>query len=393
MLGRLSGPLSLVVSATLVVVALATVGPWHLQDLAWTASQGHALIHSTPYVTSEPAYPPGSLMLYAPLRMLDWQTLRLVSLAVFLGCMALIAWCCLQLTGKASARATAALLLVLALSGPGWAALNLGNMTVLATTLALLAVVAISKDRWAVAGLLMGASLTVKPMAVLLPLLWVYRRRWRSLGLVVLVPLVANSVGLLVAAEPMRFFTYGVPRILGSYARYAGVNVSLQAITSPLGVPRSVGVVLVLVVVGAGVWAARRMPLLESAGVLGLLCVLAPQHAWHHYLLLATPLLVALVMRRSMAALAVVPVWLVGGPLGFGWYALDAVAALSLVGWLLAAQATRSKHAQVASALDWIVSVDTQAQAEQVRQAVGGPVSPAEWVAVRRDVSVGWACC
>ncbi|MFI6280848.1 glycosyltransferase family 87 protein [Streptomyces sp. NPDC050988] len=142
----------------------------------------------SPYDDPHFLYLPGAVLAAVPQALLPWGVLRLlVPLAVTGGLVA--GWACaLRLYGIPWRSRFAVLGLTgLALGfAPFGHLVRLGNWTVVAIVALPFALLLASRGRWGAAGVVIGAAIAVKPLLVPLVLLFVFARRWRGLGAVLL---------------------------------------------------------------------------------------------------------------------------------------------------------------------------------------------------------------
>jgi arabinofuranan 3-O-arabinosyltransferase len=157
-----------------------------------------------------------------------------------------------------------------------------------------------------------GTAIAFKPMLVPLALLFAFARRWRALGLLLGIPLLASGLGAFAMPNPEFFFTKTLPFLLGGQDEYAQpFDASLVAILPRLGVAELAAAAIAAALAGVGVWAAwrrwrrggdERLRLVETASMLMLATFLVSRPAFLHYALVVIPVLLAsLPLRGSVA--------------------------------------------------------------------------------------------
>ena len=193
-------------------------------------------------VYSDPFFllPPSGLFLVAPFGLLSahtafliWNTLSILAAVIGVACAVRFAG--LSIRGPVGA----ALLLVLSLSESLTTTLLLGNLN----NCVLLALgsgylLAERRGRPRLAGVLLGLSLAVKPVFVLVLLLPLLQRRWRTVGWAIAIPAVLNVAGFLLTPHRGDFLSIAVTNLLSARP---GTNSSLWAMGVYWGVPRADG--------------------------------------------------------------------------------------------------------------------------------------------------------
>jgi arabinofuranan 3-O-arabinosyltransferase len=174
-----------------------------------------------------------------------------------------------------------------------------------------------SRDRWDWAGVALWCSLALKPSLVLLllvPLLW---RHWRSFGISVGIPIGLSVVVLPFLPRTDVLLTQVLPYMLhGEAAAWPMFNASIVG-TAPLlhiSDPATLAIRLAVAVVAFLAIAVRRradidhrLKIVEVAGVLVLLTLLDSSFSWPTYGWLLLPLLVSVVSTESLLRTA--PAW------------------------------------------------------------------------------------
>ena len=172
-------------------------------------------------------------MLSAHTAFLIWNTLSILAAVIGVACAVRFAG--LSIRGPVGA----ALLLVLSLSESLTTTLLLGNLN----NCVLLALgsgylLAERRGRPRLAGVLLGLSLAVKPVFVLVLLLPLLQRRWRTVGWAIAIPAVLNVAGFLLTPHRGDFLSIAVTNLLSARP---GTNSSLWAMGVYWGVARADG--------------------------------------------------------------------------------------------------------------------------------------------------------
>ena len=202
-------------------------------DVVWAAA--HALLHHRTH-WKEFVYPPGCLVFALPLAVLPLRVARLVIYAAQFAGLAFTFWAVTRITRQSlGSRGVAAVACLLAVGGQMAYAVNYENVTILLVALAAGFFLAVDRGRWTAAAVLLGISLTVKPLLVPLVVVLLLARRWRETALVVGIPLVLSAAVLLYSGAASEF----VHELTGSFGwnATAPVNVSITAAGRFLSLP------------------------------------------------------------------------------------------------------------------------------------------------------------
>ncbi|GGL74799.1 membrane protein [Streptomyces fumigatiscleroticus] len=263
------------------------------------------LAGGSPYDDPRFLYLPSAVLAAAPQVLLPPAVLRvLVPLAVT-GCLAL-GWACalrLHRTPLHSRFAALGLLGLAAGFAPFAHLVRLGNWTVAAALALPLCLLLADRGRWTAAGAVVGAAVALKPLLAPVALLFLFARRWRALGALVLVPALASGAAALLMPDPAGFFTRTLPFLAdGGDAFMRPYESSPAAVLPRLGVPGTLAGALALLGAAAGVLCAYVRwhradpgPLrpAETAAALMLSAFLVSRPSYDHYLLVVLPVLLA----------------------------------------------------------------------------------------------------
>ena len=228
-----------------------------------------------------------------------WNTLSIVAIVTGVVCALRIVGA--PLTGPVAAVTT----VLLCVSESVTETLRLGNLNnSLLLALGAGFLLAELRGRVVLAGVLLGISLALKPVLVLLLLLPLLRRGWRTVAWAISIPVALNVLGLALVPVPSDFFDVTVPNLLHAREQY---NHSLWAFGAYLGAPGwsvLAARVLVLVLAGMAVWRLRSLEdavlrLTTSYGVLVLATFLVSSLSQAYYSVILLPLLLTVVRAGS----------------------------------------------------------------------------------------------
>ncbi|MEV5431208.1 glycosyltransferase 87 family protein [Streptomyces sp. NPDC052701] len=283
------------------------------------------LAGGSPYDDPHFLYLPGAVLAAAPQTLLPPGALRVLVPVTVTACLALGWACALRLHGVPLHSRFAALGLAGLAAGfaPFGHLVLLGNWTVTAALALPLCLLLAGRGRWVAAGAVVGAAVTLKPLLAPMALLFVLARRWRALGVLVLVPAAASAAAALALPDPTGFLTRTLPFLLHGDDGFVRLyEASPAAVLPRLGTPRPAAGAVALLAAAAGVLCARRrwrradpgpLRLVETSTGLMLSVFLVSRPSYDHYLLVVLPLLLAglpypgSAARRPWFWLALVP--------------------------------------------------------------------------------------
>jgi arabinofuranan 3-O-arabinosyltransferase len=255
-------------------------------------------------------YPPGSALLGLPFALLGDYEARLVVRLLLAASVVAGTLLSARLFGLSPMTWGASLaLLVVVCSPPFHWGLLLGNIgLVLLLTLAA-TFLALALDRPILAGLVLGASLALKPVLAPVLVVLLIDRRWRALVSTLVVASAITLVGLLLAVDAGAFASTTVPFLLGGQDEVTGEsNASILGLALQYGVDGAAVVALrvaVLAVALAATWWMLRddrgeVERLSDASALALVgAFLGLSVAFDHYAVLLVPLAIAAALGRS----------------------------------------------------------------------------------------------
>jgi arabinofuranan 3-O-arabinosyltransferase len=289
-------------------------------------------------------YPPGSALVLVPLTLLDQPAafdlwIALLSTA---GVAAAVLACRVVGFGLLS-RTTAGVALATALSPALAQTLSVSNAVAFVAALLAVALQPEVRRSDAALGTALGLSLVVKPMLVPVLLLLAIAGRWRALGWTALVAAVPTAVGLALAVDAGDFLGSTLPFLLsGQDVVVTPADASLVGMANRGGWPAPIAMLVRLLVLAVGVWAALRLwsrladdgvRWAVTSGVLLVTAFLSLVVAFDTYALLLLPLLAAGLRERSPgdtllwlgAAAFALPLLLPYGGDGAGWFRFGTV--------------------------------------------------------------------
>jgi arabinofuranan 3-O-arabinosyltransferase len=274
-----------------------------------------------PYAVKAFLYPPSCLLLLRPLGSLTRHQLTVGGLVVTL----VVAWVSVMLGALALGRKwwglTAAVTVWLlhfteAMRGE----LSLENVTVLGALALTCFYLFALRGHWMAAGAAIGVSLAIKPLLVVVLLVFVLARQWKALALAVAIPAVLNVVGFLVVADPGQVWSK-LPSLLNRSGFGINFNSAWVDVVRTLGLPVGVSWLLRLTTVGVALAAAllawrrctdERQRLVTTASALLIGSFLAGTLSEYHFMLTLVPLAMTVSIPRS-------PVRTVTGAVGMIW--------------------------------------------------------------------------
>lgn len=179
---------------------------WFGSDFQPTVLSVSALFHNHAIVSSY-VYPPGLLVLSWPLLLLQHgrraeDLLLIVLVAGFAYTFLTMARLPIK---QLSGSAVAGLALAIACSGQLVFALQLENLTLLLLPFVAAFYSLVARRHWLAAGLVLGISLTIKPMLIPLVILLLLERRWKAAVTAIGVPILTSAIALAVSYQPSHF--------------------------------------------------------------------------------------------------------------------------------------------------------------------------------------------
>lgn len=273
----------------------------------------------SPYADKRFLYLPGAVFAAVPETFLSERVLYYAVPPVTGVLVAAGAVLALRIFGvPADSRMAAATAVGLAFFLPFQSLVCLGNWTAASVVAFPAALLLAGRGRWSAAGVVVGATIALKPMLVPVLLLFVFARRWRGLAWAVGVPMAVSLVAAAAMPSPSLFFTRTLPFLLHGQDAYARpYDASWSAVLPRIGVPHLPALALAAlagaVVLGCAWvrWEGRggsdlrdgrgwgdELRVVECASLLMLAAFVVARPSFLNY---------ALVVMPSLAASAVVP--------------------------------------------------------------------------------------
>lgn len=275
---------------------------------AWAASR--ALLHHRTHWKSF-VYLPGCLLVILPLAALPLEYARLVIyLAEFAGVVyTFVAMTRLRHRSFGS-KGVAAIALLVVLAGQVGIVTNYENLTLILLPFGAAFFLALEKGSTHSAAILVGISLTIKPLLIPLVLVFVVLRAWRSLFVSLAVPAVLTAIVVAFSGNPASF----IHEVLNTFGtnNVAVVNMSLSGIGKILGTPVPIVILLRVLLALASIWIAWTI-MARPAGSRGEQAIwfTTPLYvglcacftfSWAYYAVLLLPLLFITLGRSDGAA-------------------------------------------------------------------------------------------
>ena len=225
----------------------------------WQAA--HAILHGRSS-WNQFVYPPGCLLFAFPFAALPFRVARLLMYgAVFLSIVYLF-WSMTRLIRMSlGSSRVAGLAVALTLVGQLGIAAHYENFTILLVPLAAAFFLAVDRERPMAAAVVLGVSLTIKPLLLPLLLVLLLRRLWRETVVALAIPVVLSVIVMgivLVANADPSGFVHEVEHTFSSNNSRPW-NMSLNAMAGYLQVPHAVATVARVLVGGASLFACWRI--------------------------------------------------------------------------------------------------------------------------------------
>jgi arabinofuranan 3-O-arabinosyltransferase len=259
-------------------------------------------------------YLPGCLVLVLPLAVLPLRLARPILYVVQFVGVGYALWAVTRITGRSlSSRPIAGLALLLVVAGQVGVVANYENFTLLLVPLAAAFFLCIDRGHTTAAAVVLGISLTVKPLLLPLLVVLLVRRLWRDLTVAVAIPVALSCVALVAIAldgSPDKF----VHEVLNTFTsnNSAPVNVSIAGVGHILSLPAGLVDVVRVVVVVACVVVCRQRWLRPIGGpgeeaiwftaplLVGMTVCFT--FAWAYYAVLLLPLVIVTLDRMDIGA-------------------------------------------------------------------------------------------
>jgi arabinofuranan 3-O-arabinosyltransferase len=280
-----------------------------------------------PYAVKAFVYPPSCLIVLRPLAALTRHELTVGGLVAT----AVIACAAVMIVAVAiGARwwgpTAAATVLLLSFTGAMRGEMSLENTSVLGfLALALFFLFAL-RDHWYLAAVAIGLSISIKPLLVVVLLVFLLARRWKPFWLAVAIPVVLNALAIALVSAPLQVLNK-LPSLLNRTGSGVTYNSAWVDVARSFGLPEGATILLriatvVLALVAAWfAWtrlADPRLRIITATSVLLAGEFLSGTLSEYHFMLTLVPLGMTVVITGSV-------VRTVTGVIGIAWV-MDALA-------------------------------------------------------------------
>jgi arabinofuranan 3-O-arabinosyltransferase len=252
-----------------------------------------------PYSVKAFVYPPSCLLVLRPLAALTQHQLVTGGLVAT----EVIGSVCVLLTAVAiGARwwgPTAAVsVLLLTLTGAMRGEMPLENLSILGFLALALFFLFVLRDHWIAAGVVIGLSLSVKPLLVSVLIVFLLARKWKALGFAVGIPVVLNAVSLAILTAPGQVFSK-LPTLLNRTGTGVVYNSAWVDVARVLGLPEGATIclrVFTVALVVVATWLSwnrmtdPRLRIITATSVLLIGAFLAGTLSEYHFMLTLVPL-------------------------------------------------------------------------------------------------------
>jgi arabinofuranan 3-O-arabinosyltransferase len=221
----------------------ATSGTFGVDLHAMWQGSRHFLHHEDPYGNPHTylalLYPPASLVAFAPLALLPFSVAKYAMVVV---CAAVLVWSiwivARTVRPEHATTITGIGVLGLALFGPSYSTFLLLNISLLFVPAVAAFLWFAARQRWVAAAVILGISLSIKPVLVPLILVAVMARRWRAVAFAIAIPVLANLAVLPLLSKPGQFLDKTAPAVLrGDVSTLGANNLSLAGISDSFNIP------------------------------------------------------------------------------------------------------------------------------------------------------------
>jgi hypothetical protein len=210
--------------------------------------------------------------------------------------------------------------LLLTFTGAMRGEMPLENLSILGFLGVALFFLFVLRDHWVAAGVVIGLSLSVKPLLLSVLIVFLLARKWKALGVAIGIPVVLNGLGLAVLNSPGQVLTK-LPTLFNRTGDIVQYNSAWVDVARTLGMPEGVTILLrivtiLLVVVATWLsWNRMTDPRLRVITVTSVLLIgafLAGTLSEYHFMLALVPLGMTVFIPGS-------PMRTITGVLGIAW--------------------------------------------------------------------------
>jgi arabinofuranan 3-O-arabinosyltransferase len=274
-----------------------------------------------PYSIKGYVYPPSCLLLLRPIAALTMHQLVIGGLVATEVIATLSVMLIAVAIGARWWGPTAAVsVLLVTFTGAMRGELPLENVSILGFLALALFFLFVLRDHWIAAGVVIGLSLSVKPLLLSVLIVFLLARRWKALGFAVGIPVVLNGVGLSILTSPGQVLTK-LPALLNRTGSGVVYNSAWVDVTRMLGIPEAPTILLRLATVALVVVATwlswnrmtdPRLRIITATSVLLIGAFLAGTLSEYHFMLTLVPLGMTVFIPGS-------PIRTLTGVVGIAW--------------------------------------------------------------------------
>jgi arabinofuranan 3-O-arabinosyltransferase len=278
-------------------------------DLLSTWRAENAFAHGAePYAVKAFVYPPSCLIVLRPIAALTQHQLTVGGLVAttVIACVSVMI-VAFAIGVRWWGPTAAATILLMSFTGAMRGEMPLENVSVLGfLALALFFLFAL-RDHWFAAAIAIGLSISIKPLLLVVLLVFLLAKRWKAFGLAVAIPVVLNVIGIALVSAPRLVLTK-LPSILNRSGSGVTYNSAWVDVARELGLPEAATLILriatvLLVLVAAWFswtrFADKRLRLITTTSVLLMGTYLAGTLSEYHFMLTLVPLAMTVVIAGS----------------------------------------------------------------------------------------------
>jgi arabinofuranan 3-O-arabinosyltransferase len=215
---------------------------------------------------------------------------------------------------------TAACVLLLSLVGAMRGEMPLENVSILMFLAIALFFLFVFRNHWIAAAVVIGLSISIKPLLLAVLIVFLLFRRWKAFGVAVAIPVVLNGIGISLVSDPRQVLSK-LPSLFNRSGSGVAYNSAWVDVARELGIPDGLTIVLrfltVLLVIAAA-WLAwnrlkdQRLRIITVTSVLLMGVFLAGTLSEYHFMLTLVPLAMTVMIAGS-------PIRSIPGVIGICW--------------------------------------------------------------------------
>jgi len=291
-------------------------------DLRSTWEAEKLFVHGgAPYSVKAFVYPPSCLLLLRPVAALNLHQLVTGGLVAteIVGTLGVM-FTAVAIGARWWGPTAALSVLLVTLTGAMRGEMPLENLSILAFLALALFFLFVLRDHWIAAGIVIGLSLSVKPMLLAVLVVFLLARRWKALGIAVGIPVVLNGASIAMLTSPGQALSK-LPTLLDRTGPGIVYNSAWVDVARVLGLPEGATVLLRLVtavLVVAATWLSwnrmtdPRLRIITATSTLLIGAYLAGTLSEYHFMLTLVPLGMTVFIPGS-------PMRTVTGVVGIAW--------------------------------------------------------------------------